>query len=646
MKLIRGDFMKTFKRLVVSIVSFSLTVSLTGCGIIREMMSILNGSYPEETSRSEPASYEKVETMIGKDGGVVKDEKENVTISIPQGALQEDTNISAQYIEEPSYLEANPSMNFLGAVEFGPSGITFDKPVEVSLQLTDTPKNNKISIFCYSEEYDIWDYVTDASVSNNIATFNISHFSKYKALDISMEMLMKFNDLVRQAQATGQSDSWIHENFKNYLINEEHVMDIYSYFGGYWYEPCGLIIGGNYHINGKEGDPNELTELIGETNKVGNTYGLCHDGQLIVDSKTYKKIAGQPKEGQETISVNVGVYYKMIKPDIDLTASKKKLNKGENATINIRCHYVNVTNYFDEYKDLEMSNYMLTIAKPSHFDIDKSAVLTDDEGLASFVVTAKENNKAETITVNFDVAGDFGTHAEGNITLNSEGKTINGHIKQEKTLTYGVLTGDTGFTVDYHQEGYFQMVVEYDFEGNITEDKDTINGNIQISNVSLTLVTEHLLADLIYDGVPVTANDMDYFNEKNSPTVYEPEISFVAVKNNDTEVSALGTSFDKIAEITGSHYLEIKSLLPQNYGKVSSHSEIPFHITILAGTALLLPFDLVTGEYTSSSTSLKDTAEIIFGEEGGANEPFETLINRENTILSQSEETTQTITVA
>ena len=475
--------MKTFKRLVVSIVSLSLTVSLTGCGIIREMMSILNGSYPEETSRSEPTSYEKVETMIGKDGGVVKDEEENVTISIPQGALQEDTNISAQYIEEPSYLEANPSMNFLGAVEFGPSGTTFDKPVEVSLQLTDTPKNNKISIFCYSEEYDIWNYVTDASVSNNIATFNISHFSKYKALDISMEMLMKFNDLVRQAQATGQSDSWIHENFKNYLINEEHVMDIYSYFGGYWYEPCGLIIGGNYHINGKEGDPNELTELIGETNKVGNTYGLCHDGQLIVDSKTYKKIVGQPKEGQETISVNVGIYYKMIKPDIDLTASKKKLNKGENATINIRCHYVNVTNYFDEYKDLEMSNYMLTIAKPSHFDIDKSAVLTDDEGLASFVITAKENNKAETITVNFDVTGDFGTHAEGNITLGSSGYEITGHAKETLNIVYHAKSPEGSPTS--RQNGTIALEIEYDITGSFEIDGTVIEGTIEYSNISI-----------------------------------------------------------------------------------------------------------------------------------------------------------------
>ena len=507
--------MKNFKRLVVSIVSLSLTVSLTGCGIIREMMSILNGSYPEETSRSEPASYEKVETMIGKDGGVVKDEEENVTISIPQGALQEDTNISAQYIEEPSYLEANPSMNFLGAVEFGPSGTTFDKPVEVSLQLTDTPKHNKISIFCYSEEYDQWDFVTEADVNYNVATFNISHFSKYKALDMSKGMLMKFHDLVKQAQATGQPDSWVLESFKKYLIEEEHVMDIYALYGGYWYEPCGLIIGGNYHINGKEGDPNQLTELIGKSNIVGNTYGLCHDGQLVVDVKTYNEIKGKPKEGQETISINVGVFYEMIKPDIDLTASKTKLAKGESATINIRCHYVNATNYFDEFKDLEMDGYMLTIVKPTHFDVDKTSVVTKN-GRESFTVTAKEDNVAETITVTFDVSGDHGVHAEGNITLNSEGFSFEGHIVEEFSITYNAPL-DSGVTI--LSDGYAAITVEYDFEGHLSKNKDDdgFTGTISFSGVSGSI-----------------ANSVPFKTTQPSPS--DPDNEFISIYNVFEEI--------------------------------------------------------------------------------------------------------------
>lgn len=625
-------------KVVVLLIS---ALALTACGIKNRSS---NNDLP---SRSTPTEHSAISGAIGASGGVVKDEEENVTISIPQGALQEDTNISAQYIEEPSYLEANPSMNFLGAVEFGPSGTTFDKPVEVSLQLTDTPKNNKISIFCYSEEYDIWDYVTDASVNNNIATFNISHFSKYKALDISMEMLMKFNNLVRQAQATGQSDSWIHENFKNYLINEEHIMDIYSYFGGYWYEPCGLIIGGNYHINGKEGDPNELTELIGETNKVGNTYGLCHDGQLIVDSKTYKKIAGQPKEDQETISVNVGVYYKMIKPDIDLTASKKKLNKGENATINIRCHYTNAKNFYPEFKDLDLACYMLTIAKPTHFFTDRSAVVTDGSGRASFVVTALENDKAETITVNFDVSGNFGTHAEGNITLNSAGISISGHIKEEIDMVWRVpveILAKGSWSVT--ENGTFNLVVEYDFEGTLVQEEDKpMTGELQFTNASASFAsTPCAIRGTIEDGQGLGIGTYDYFSGVSGSTPHLPTYNVVGSISDDLCSLYSDDDASEIVTVSGSGNINIYAAAG---GVVDYETDVDdaYSLIIRNSDLLLLNFALNPGTETYTSMTFKDKLGVWFSAEGYSME-FDNFADMNIIPVSETRKTTQTITVS
>ena len=630
--------MKAIKKLAVSAISILLTISLTGCGIIREMMSILNGSYPEEVSTSEPTSYEKVETMIGKDGGVVKDEEENVTISIPQGALQEDTNISAQYIEEPSYLEANPSMNFLGAVEFGPSGTTFDKPVEVSLQLTNTPKHNKISIFCYSEEYGQWDFVTEADVNYNVATFSISHFSKYKALDMSKGMLMKFHDLVKQAQATGQPDSWVLENFEDYLINEEHVMDIYSLFGGYWYEPCGLIIDGNYHINGKEGDPNQLTDLIGETNKVGNTYGLCHDGQLVVDAKTYKEIEGKPKEGQEIIAVGVTVYYKMIKPDIDLTASKKKLAKGESATINIRCHYVNVTNHFDEFKDLDMDGYMLTIPRPSHFDVDKTTVLTNG-GIASFVVTAKEDNVAETITVNFDVSGSFGVHAEGNITLNSEGYTFEGHIEEELEFRYLApeMEEDGGIL---EEEGIFKIIIEYDIDGSFTEKDGDLTGSITISNTIVSFDNQELHYYGYTDGERGDAY-IDVFSSvgTNSTTSQTLKMSGSVFTNmcdpTIDDIQTLATA--------GGSFVFRETLGGQVYDNTMAVGSV----VVKNSGSSLQPFELTVGEHVYEDNVVNDT--IIFSSDHGTTDirSYISFLRNSLSLIDGSlvEKTTQTITV-
>ena len=630
--------MKSFKRLIVSVVALSLTISLTGCGIIRQMMSILNGDYSEEPSRSEPTTHEEVTGVVGKDGGVIEDEESNVRISIPQGALSEETTITAQYVEEPSYLEANPSMNFLGAVEFGPDGTTFEKPVEVSLQLTNTPKNNKISIFCYSEQYNQWDFVTEANVNYDVATFSISHFSKYKALDMSMEMLMKFHDLVRQAQATGQPDSWVLENFEDYLINEEHVMDIYSLFGGYWYEPCGLIIDGNYHINGKEGDPNQLTDLIGETNKVGNTYGLCHDGQLVVDAKTYKEIEGKPKEGQEIIAVGVTVYYKMIKPDIDLTASKKKLAKGESTTINIRCHYVNVSNYFDEFKDLDMDGYMLTIPRPSHFDVDKTSVLTND-GRASFVVTAKEDNMAETITVNFDVSGDHGVHAEGNITLNSEGYTFEGHIKEELEFRYlaPVMEEDGGILED---EGIFKIIIEYDVDGSFTEKDGDLTGSITISNTMVSFDNQELHYYGYTDGERGDAY-IDVFSSvgTNSTTSQTLKMSGSVFTNMcDPTIDDIQT----LATAGGSFVFRETA-----GGQVYDNTMAVGSVVVKNSGSSLQPFELTVGEHVYEDNVVNDT--IIFSNDHGTTDirSYISFLRNSLSLIDGSlvEKTTQTITV-
>ena len=613
--------MNKFKKTFIGVLLVASTISLTSCKWIKDFLSILReDDETSEVSRPGPSSYEAVESTIGQDGGVIQDKDNNITISIPQGALKTDTKISAQYIEEPSLMENSPSMNFLGAVEFGPSGTTFEKPVEVSLKLIDVPRNNKVSIFCYSEQYKVWDFVSEANVRGDVATFNVNHFSMYKALNVSQSMLMKFHDLVKQAQATGKPDSWIIESFEDYLINEEHVMDVYALHNGYWYQPCGLLISGNYHINGKEGDPDQLIKRVGESNIVGNTYGLCEDSSLMIDVETYKKIEGKPKEGQELILSEATVYYKMIKPDIDLTASKKTINKGESAMINIRCHYTNAANYFDEYKDIEMDNYMLTIKKPEHFNIDKTSVLTNN-GRASFTVTAKENNLAETITVNFDVSGAFGVHAEGNITLNSAGYAISGHIKETSHFTY-TAPEDVGVeaTVSVSQLGLFSLELEYDFAGNIAEEKNGMSGSISINNVSMTLETEHLLYRVTFDGGYYYQDcDIDLFNEKNAATTHTPNIAFDVELDNDSNALVLGSGLDEIASMTGTIYIVTDEYV-EGFGTERNLDieDVPYVIRFNAGSSLLLPFTLANGEYTSTVSSLKDDMTIAFGEDESA----------------------------
>ena len=616
--------MKSFKKLLAALILIAVSTTTIGCG-----------KKPSTSHSTGPITHETISTTIGRDGGELKD-ADNLNINVPAGALNEDVDISATYVEDATLLSNDISMGFLGAVEFGPSGTTFDKPVEVSLKLTNTPIHNELTVFYYDEVDQYWNYSSKATINNDVATFEVNHFSKYEVLDLTESMYLKFYDLVFEAYLNNKNDMWINNSYRNYLINEEHVMDMYTKYGNYWYEPCGLIIGGNYHINGKEGDPNQLTELIGKSNKVGNTYGLCHDGQLVVDVQTYNEIKGKPKEGQETISINVGVFYEMIKPDIDLTASKKNLHKGDSATINIRCHYVNATNYFDEFKDLDMDNYMLTIKKPSHFDIDKTAVLTKN-GRESFIVTAKEENVAETITVNFDVSGDHGVHAEGNITLNSQGYHVSGHIIEEKTFSFE-SNAPSDIPLVTTQKGTFKLTVEYDFEGDISENEGQLTGLLSYSNLTASL------SSTPYKGYARDEDGTAYYvfdvcGQLGTVESSNPTFNITGEKSIDNQAyTYISDEAKTIGVINGSGYSETNIPEYDAYYK-QDHT---FEIAIKSNTAALLNFALEAGTQSYSSPEFKDEMSEIFYAEGST---FSAVSLWGFSSSSENTVTTQTITV-
>lgn len=309
---------------------------VTACGA--------QNNYPDPVDprgSSTPTEHSAVSENIGPSGGQVIDFEGNININIPSGALSKETTITATYIESPEILSTGLPTEFLGAVEFGPDGTEFNKPVTVTINLVKAPKNAKLAVFCYYAKEDIWEYVTDATPkSGQKATFEVTHFSKYHVMDRTKDFLNEYTNIVKAAKANGLSDEEITQEFRDYLVNEKHVMDQYTTYDGYWYEPCGLKISGNYQIDGKKGDPNDLIKHEGESNKVGNKYGLC----TIDGGHASREDEKKASSSSEVIDVLVIVEYKIITPDIDLTPSKKQLKKGESATIKVRCHYTNPSN--------------------------------------------------------------------------------------------------------------------------------------------------------------------------------------------------------------------------------------------------------------------------------------------------------------
>jgi len=476
----------------------SLIFSVAGCGTVVkvEKPEKVNDPRPET-----PTPHEVVSANIGTSGGELKD-GDNFQLTFPSNALSSGMNITAQYIDEQSFVGDNVSPSFLGAIEFGPSGTTFNKPVEVSMSAGDKPIGDNLSVFCYDEQLKCWDYVGEAkpdSTGKNV-TFEVTHFSKYEVLDLTPEMYNKCLDLTYEAVLNDKPDSWIRDSYKDYLINEKHVMDYYTTSGGYYYEPCGLFVYIDYRINNRTADQDELHISEGETNMFGDTFGLSQVGGLLDSKAGFNAAKNSTTEKAEVFNVTVTVDYKMITPQIELSASEQILEKGETAVVNVYTHYAKPSNKL--FPDIVLPNYPLSILPLEHLYTNKDELTTNDAGRATFAVTSKDG-KAETVEVNFTVGGYFGTSVSNYISFAAKKKNsynFTGHISNEATLDYWLMQKDAKgsssstsvssdtITIDINSPGQLRISVEYDISGIITwTDTYEYEGIISFSNVQASI---------------------------------------------------------------------------------------------------------------------------------------------------------------
>lgn len=483
-----------------------------GCANVDNNSQTENGiSRPTQTTVSST-------NVVGENGGEIN-ASDKIKLNIPQGALNKDTNIEITY--NPNTIDK--SLNSLGEIEFGPSGTKFDKPVEVKMKLNKETLNNELSVFYYDKSNNKWEYVSEGNIKDGYVTFNINHFSKYQVVDITPEMLNRYVTIVKQAKTNNKNDAWITATYYDYLKNELHLLDYYQKYDGLYYEACGLFISGSYQIDGNSGDSNELIKRYGESNKVGDTYGLSKIAGETVSYDEYKN----NKENKELIDISITIDYKMIKPNITLSATKTSLNVGESATVNVYTHYVNNNNYF--YKDFELPYYNLSITKDgNNLSLDKNKLVTGENGKGSFNVTCMDDKK-ETVTVTFNVSGDFGTNSSSSITFNDEGDyEISGHVVEELKIEYYVPVPSTSFTKV--SNGTFNVKIEYSIEGYLNSNGNNYSGEINIVNASAEASSNKNLFNMTKASGTAYYN---FVNKVNSITPYNQTLKVTGSYDND-----------------------------------------------------------------------------------------------------------------
>lgn len=113
------------------------------------------------------------------EGGELSLPESGVTLSIPAGALEEDTEITAEIIGKKDLPEA---ANLAGnVVEFGPDGLNFLMPVALEIDLAGAkiPEGADVSIAWLDEDKNEWVDLSGSKMANGKVTAETTHFTKF-----------------------------------------------------------------------------------------------------------------------------------------------------------------------------------------------------------------------------------------------------------------------------------------------------------------------------------------------------------------------------------------------------------------------------------------------------------------------------------
>lgn len=329
----------------------TLVLTLVACyclSILPMIFTSCANSSGGNGSGNENNSTASVSSVIGAAGGQVGDE--NASITIPAGALDSDTTITVKYLPNKEDISDGPMLGFAGAVEFGPSGTQFNTPAEVMVKLSQSPKNQTLSIFCYDEENERWNYETTAETIAGYAMFEVNHFSKYRIIDVTDDLLQKYIDIILSNFNNHISDTVSRQQYMDFLVNTVKVMDTYDEWNGMLYKACGFLISANYYINGVEDDPDDLIALYGEDSDTVKTGDLLYD--------TYKSdiINGEETEDVIIIEAFLSIQYKPV--------------ETYKFSGHITESYDYTFDHYQEYKGDNIASYTKLNATPGTLKID------------------------------------------------------------------------------------------------------------------------------------------------------------------------------------------------------------------------------------------------------------------------------------
>jgi hypothetical protein len=265
-------------------------------------------------------------TAIGKDGGTVENAN-GAKVEIPAGALSENQNISiTSYLTNDELPQGcAPIISMCGAVSLEPSGLTFEKPVTVTVPVSDYMEpRTQFPILYWNSSKQIWEQTEFiATVADNGMSFSadVTHFSEFGGS--SIEDLI-YGGTIEQFK--NDFTAWFKQEFmssKNPVAKNNEC-----------YQICGAEFDLKYQINDEADGGYWLT---GDTK--ASDYA---DEPLVMVDYKYDIV----KHGLDGfVIITSTMHYKCAQPDFLLDADKAALSEGESTTVRaiLACAGVSLT---------------------------------------------------------------------------------------------------------------------------------------------------------------------------------------------------------------------------------------------------------------------------------------------------------------
>jgi hypothetical protein len=273
------------------------------------------GVIPFLSSYQDPS--EPYTQSVGPSGGTVSDPR-GVTVEIPAGALDKDTEISVRSYQTEQLMAAKYGATpFIGGAHFEPDGLVFKKPVKITLPVYQ-PLNPAESYVIWTlnsdnkwEPLDAYNFGVPASDGMSI-TYTAEHFSGHAAGNMTGGLMSSLGSLLEESSCDSAGsvarflDRFIRNN-KNDLFNQEIEIN------GKKYVPCGMFFDFMLNCNGKD---SQIQRKIGNESSIRTQMHLSYDymnGGFQAITVKEITVFWRPKiEGYVAIWLNSDVYTRNI----------------------------------------------------------------------------------------------------------------------------------------------------------------------------------------------------------------------------------------------------------------------------------------------------------------------------------------------